>query len=68
MVEAEGYREQLKDITEFFTTDIGVKRILSATDVGRYLNINYKTAQTRYGITKSGITIIELARKLTRTA
>ena len=70
MLEAEGYREQLKEITEFFTDEKGEsKRLLSAVDVARYLGIHRTRAAKLYNISRTsnpGITTVELARRLTK--
>jgi hypothetical protein len=67
VIETEAYRNQLADIQKFFTDEQGrVKRLLNASDVGRYCMIHPQTAKKRFGITKLGITTIELARKLTK--
>lgn len=58
--EKEGYRDILADLLEFF----GGKRVLTAADVSAYTGLCRRTAATRYGITKEGITVHALARKL----
>ena len=58
MRDAEGYREALEDILRF--TD--GKRLLTKTDVGRYLGIDPRTAEKRFGIGKGGIFATDLAR------
>lgn len=60
-MEAPGYREALS-----FLTDRTDKTILSGTDVAKLLGLDPRTARERFGITKKGIFITELARKLCR--
>ncbi len=59
--EKEGYIEQLSDILLYFKE----RRLLTVTDVGQYLGIDWNTAKKRFNIDgKKGITATELARKL----
>lgn len=67
MLESPGYREQLKEINEYFTKNGETKRMLTAKDVERYLGIHRTTAARRFNITKDGITTVELARRLTNS-
>jgi hypothetical protein len=55
------YDRQLNDITNYF----GNKRLLSITDVCKYLGIDKKAVHKRLNIDgKKGITTVVLARKL----
>jgi predicted ArsR family transcriptional regulator len=59
--EKEGYRDQLEDILTYFNQ----KRLLSVTDVAKYLGISTKRARQKFGFTgETGITAVDLARKL----
>ncbi|SHI23863.1 hypothetical protein SAMN02745823_03775 [Sporobacter termitidis DSM 10068] len=59
--EREGYREQLSDILEYFDD----RRLLSVSDVSRYLGISRQRARKRLNITgDKGVSATELARKL----
>lgn len=60
--EPEGFREQLEDLNNYF----GDKRVLTVSDVIRYTGLSKKTVARRYGVTKGGITTVQLALRLTR--
>ena len=59
--EMEGYRDQLEDILTFFDG----RRLLTVTDVAKYLGRERRCVQARFGIGPDGITAVGLARKLT---
>lgn len=58
--EAEGYRDQLEDILDYF----GGKRLLTISDVARYLGRKRETVAKHLNISAEGITAPMLARKL----
>lgn len=60
--EPETYREHLEDILTFF----GNKRILSVTDVAKYLGKTRNWTRDHFGISKDGITAVSLANKLAK--
>lgn len=62
MNEKTTYRDNLESLLAFF----GKKRLLTKTDVGKYLGIDYRTAAKRYGIDRNGITVESLARQIAR--
>ena len=55
-------REHLSDILKF--TD-GARR-LNQKQVAEYLGVDRHTAKNRYGVSREGITAVELARQLAR--
>lgn len=54
------YRDILEDASEYF----GGKRLLSVADVAKYLKVDRRTVVERFGISKMGITLPALARRL----
>jgi hypothetical protein len=64
--EPEGYREQLEDVMSFF----GQKRLLTVSDICRYLDRDRSYVIKRFDIKnpKDGITTVQLALRLTRSA
>lgn len=59
--EKEGYRDELEQLLGFF----GDRRVLNSKDVARYTGRDYRWCQRTYGIeTKTGISVVTLARKL----
>ncbi len=60
--ELESYRDNVEDLLRFFDD----RRLLSVTDVARYLCISRDRARRQFGVTADGITIPTLARKLAK--
>lgn len=60
--ELEAYRDNFEALKEYF----GGKMLLTAKEVGEYCGIDFRTAQRRFGITRDGITIPTLARRMAR--
>ena len=58
--EKETYRDTLADIVEFFNG----RRLLTVSDVTRYLKINWRTAKKRYSFKNGYIAVTVLAREL----
>lgn len=58
--EKEDFRDNLVRLDEHFP----VKNLLTPTEVGRYLGINYRTAQKLFPFQHNYISKVMLARKL----
>lgn len=61
MRERDGYRDVLADLREYFGTE---HNLLSAKDVAKYCGIDPRTAAKRYDIPKTGILMVNLARRM----
>lgn len=59
--EREGYRDMLADLREYFGPD---HNLLTVKDVAKYCGIDPRTAAKRYDISKDGIMLVMLARKM----
>jgi hypothetical protein len=64
--EPEGYREQLEDLNTYFDG----KRLLTVSDVEKYTGRERRYVIKRFGIKnpKDGITTVQLALRLTKSA
>lgn len=58
--EKEGFREELAEILLF----TGNKRHLNQKQVAEYMGIDRHTVKRRYGVSREGITAVNLARRL----
>lgn len=60
--EDEAYRDNLEQLYKYFLP----RRLVYIADVARYLGCHKDTVKKRYNITKEGITLETLARRLCR--
>lgn len=58
--EHEAYRDNLEALREYFLP----KRLVTVSDVAKYLGCDRQTAAKRFNISKNGITLETLARAL----
>ena len=61
-MEKRGYRENLEMLLLVFTP----AQWLSIADVAAALNIDKRTAKARFNLDKQGISVADLARRMTR--
>jgi len=60
MREKQTYRDELENILRFTEG----RQLLSISDVENYLGRSYRFVKEHFGVTKAGITAVQLARQL----